>query len=110
MRWRRELTDDGDTAVAPTSGHAGTRRPDAGQRVVAFDAAQAGRAVETAAHVQQPVVGAHAQTTPLRAQRRDGRPLVAVGVVALGRGQVDYAVVSVYCTRRRKKNVLDIIV
>jgi hypothetical protein len=40
------------------------------------------------------VVRADAQTAPLRAQRRDRRPFVAVRVVALGRGQIHYAVVS----------------
>lgn len=89
----RSLTDNGDAAVPPPGGHAGARRPDAGERVVPFHAAQARRAVESAAHVQQPVAGAYAQTAPLRAQRRDRRPPVVVRVVALGRRQVHYAVV-----------------
>lgn len=87
------LTNDGDAAIPTTGGHAWTGRPDTGQWVVSFHAAQAGRAVETAAHVKQPVIGADAQTAPLRAQRRDRRPLVAVRVVTLGRGQVHDAVV-----------------
>lgn len=63
----QRLTNDRDAAVPAAGGHAGTRRPDAGQRIIPFDAAQAGRAVETAAHVQQPMVGANAQTTAFRA-------------------------------------------
>lgn len=101
---RRTLTDDGHATIPPTGGHARARRPDAGERVVPFHAAQARRTVETAAHVQQPVVGADAQTAPLRAQRRDRRPSVAVRVVALGRGQVHYAVVPAGVHKRQSKS------
>lgn len=92
---QQRLTDDGNATIPSAGGHAGARRPHSGQWVVSLDAAQTGRTVETAAHVQQPVAGAYAQAAPFCAQWRDRWPLVDIRIVALGRRQVHDTVVPV---------------